>query len=959
MTSATTKDAPRIGKWLDLGEIPFRFDGRDYIGREGDAAASALLANGIRLVGRSVKYRRRRGLLSAGADEPNALLTLGNGADRIPNIQATRLMLSPGMELFSQNRWPSLNWDATAVIRLGGSFFGAGFYYKTFIWPSWRSFEPIIRRLAGLGKAPERSDLPFAERKHLVCDVVVAGAGPAGLSLALALVRAGKSVIICESAPQCGGELSFETATINGLLSDEWVRQTVKSLTDAGAQIFTETDLVSARPGFAVAHHEPGGFPGNGETLLHIHAGNVIFATGASEYPIAYTNNDLPGCMLSSAAETFSARYGVLPGKNVVIFGNNDRIYKSAVRLLDRGAKIAAIVDSRISTDCADRAALVELGIACYLGSAILSAVGKKTVTAAVMSKHMEQSEGQIIPCDTILSSGGWTPSANLHEPLNDSLELATCGAAKGCLILEEVMADSDRLACRLLATKVVEIDRQIVVADPAPNLEDFWRSVSDQSSEKSQFVDFQNDVTVADLRQSVMEGFSHIEHAKRYTTLGFGTDQGRTSKTTGSAIISEFSSVESPSAVSRPRRPYRSVSLSALSGWRAGEFLRPTRSTPMTDIHKKQNAVMQPTGLWMRPHYFPQNGNSAATAGPVEAQRVRSVGGITDASTLSKIEIAGPEAVAFIDRMCLTKASKLPEGRGKYAMLLREDGMVLDDGLMVRIAPERFLLMTSTGHAEMLLSHLEYWHAMEWRSRAVTLTDVSDCWAVIVLAGPRSRSAMDSLFGRHAQDQISAMKHMDYIEIDWQGKSVRILRASFSGEWAYEIYARPDTAPKIWEALLNQGYQPYGLEALDILRVEKGYFTGAEINGQTTPDDLGFGALLKFNPSCVGADLQNRAGLKENNRQKITGLRSREPEKKIFAGAQITRECDNIPIGHITSAANSPSLNSHIGLALISSDMQIAGVKLMARDPLRSLECSIELAPVCQFDATGERMKS
>lgn len=957
MTCSTRRRGTRLGN----EKVAFQFDGQTFEGFEGDTAASALLANGIRLFGRSVKYRRRRGLLAAGSEEPNALLTVGTSPELIPNAAATRIIIRDGLKLHSQNRWPSLEIDVASVLRLGSGFFGAGFYYKTFMWPSWRSYERIIRNLAGLGSAPTASNLAPAGHEHVSCDVLVAGGGPAGLTAALAAARAGAYVVLCESDAWCGGELEFETSNVNGRAGMQWVDETVQELIERKSRILLETTVICNDGSNIVAHREPGGLPGT-DVLYHIAAHASVNATGATERPIAFVNNDLPGVMLLGAAERYLACYGVAVGRRLVLFGNNDRLYPSALRLTAGGMEIAAIVDTRHHCSAPEKPKLESAGVTCLLGHAVVSAAGRREVQNATVASLSDVSRRREFVCDAVLVSGGWTSSTDSTslEPASNGNWHALCGAAAGIFSLPEIVTSAARIgghAARSTATPTVQIS---ACGDTEPDVVPFWRSPASRTEEKSQFVDLQNDVTVADLRQALTEGFVDIEHVKRYTTLGIGTEQGRTGGMLGAAIVAELRGVDSQHVrPSKPRQPYRPVSLSALSTWRTGGSLRPERHTPLHAWHIANNAAFQMAGLWLRPQYYRANGESAAEAGPIEAARVRKTGGIVDSSTLGKILVSGVDAAAFLDRLYLSRASTLKSGRAKYAVLLREDGMVLDDGLMLRVGENQFLLTTSTTHAGSILSHLEFWRDLEWGDAGVSLIDVTDAWGVIVAAGPQSRDKLIGVLGAEWQDRISGMAHMDFLSSDWRGHDLRVLRASFSGELAFEIHCRPTTANELWQTLAEAGLYPYGLEALDILRIEKGYLTGAELNGQTTPNDLGMNRMVALNPHCVGSDLLNRRGLNDQSRPRLVGLRSANTGARFLAGAQIT--ASNYlerAIGHVTSSAYSPALQTWIGLALVARSVPPEGTELVARDPLHDCDTVVQLAPVTQFDPSGERMK-
>ena len=981
----------RTGTRIQAQTLQFSFDGGQYRGQYGDTAASALLAHGVRLLGRSVKYRRPRGLLAVGPEEPNALLTVGTAPAVIPNVPAPQLLLRDGLVLRSQNRWPSLRFDLASLLQAGGGFFGAGFYYKTFIWPSWRRYENMIRHLAGLGEAPGAANLAPPSVEHLSCDVLIGGAGPAGLAAALAAARAGAKVVICEREPRIGGELEFETAEIDGRTAAGWIEAVTIELARRNVRLLTDTAVVAGSDGLVIAHgdSEPGGV--TGQALYRIRPQRFVIAMGAVERPIAFVDNDRPGVMLLGAAERLLARYGVAAANHPVIFGNHDRLYAAATRLVTAGIRVRAIVDSRPEALMGSRAAqaraeLVRAGVECLSGHAIIAAEGRVAVRGALIAPLTDA--GGLRPggprrfaCDAILVSGGWSPSvhAGLQERgtrrydddiaafvADDQPEWRlTAGAASGALALTDVVASGfaagDRAARAAgAASGVPALTGVVANGDDAPNLQPFWRSPASPSQEKRQFVDLQNDVTVADLRQALEEGFIDIEHIKRYTTLGVGTDQGRTGGALGAAIVAELKG-ETPSQVgaSRTRPPYHPVTLAALTAHRTGQRLRVTRRTPLHDRHQAHGGVLEPAGYWMRARFYRTNGADASTAGIAEAARVRAHGGVFDGSTLGKIEIAGTDAARFLDPLYLTKASTIKVARAKYMVNLREDGMVLDDGIVVRIAEDRYLATTSSGHAEHMLSHFEYHRDTQWSGADVALANVTEAWAVIVAAGPASRDALSTVLGGTWQEHLVRLSHMGFATGEWQGRTLRVLRASFSGELAFELHCRPDIAVALWQALVDAGLAPYGLEALDILRIEKGYLTGSELTGQTTPLDLGMENLVALGNPCIGRALLDRPALHETSRPRLVGLRAADGKASIQSGAQITTaDAPNRSLGYVTASAYSPALSEWVALALVARFCG-TGTLLVARDPLRSGNTQVRVTAPVHFDPNGERMKS
>jgi heterotetrameric sarcosine oxidase alpha subunit len=974
----------RTGTRLAPGVLSFTFDGRRYSAQVGDSAASALLANGVRLMGRSVKYRRVRGLLSAGPEEPNALFSVGTAPEVIPNVTAPQLVLRDGLVLRSQNRWPSLDFDIASVLQAGGGLLGAGFYYKTFIWPSWHSYEAIIRRLAGLGEAPGRCQLPPVAIEHSVCDVLVAGAGAAGLAAALAAARAGARVVLCEREPMCGGELEFESARINGQSAPDWIDSTLAELQALGVRVLTDTTLVAESCGELIAHVEPGGLPGH-NTMYHLRPREFIVAMGAVERPIAFCDNDRPGVMLLGAAERYLARYGVQVGAQLVLFANHERVYATAQRLMAGGMQVRAIVDTRrvheLSTDeelARLRESLRGQGVECLAGHAVTAAVGRHGVKAARIELLGGSAPVREIPCDTILVSGGWTPAVHAGLQQGGVAEYAAAigafvagdqppgrsaaGSANGLLELGAVLRDghaAGERAARGAGAAGASGTAPEGGGDASPALVACARAPAVRAAEKRQFIDLQNDVTVADLRTALAEGFCDIEHIKRYTALGVGTDQGRTGGLLGAAIVAELKG-ESIAEIgaSRNRPPYHPVTMRSIAGFHVGAAVKVTRRTPLHDWHAAHGGMLEPMGLWMRPRYYAANGLSAAAAAVVEARRVRSHGGIADGSTLGKIEIAGADAAAFLDFLYLTKASTIKIGRSKYMVNLREDGMVLDDGLVLRLATDRFIATTGSGHGTHMLSHFEHYRSTHWASRAVTITDVTETWAVIAAAGPLSRAVLERVLAGPWSATLARLKHMDFADGEFGGHELRLLRASFSGELAFELHCRPASAVMLWEALSAAGLAPYGIDALDILRVEKGYLISAELNGETTPLDLGMEAMVHLGNPCLGRELLERAAFHEPTRPRLVGLRALDGQAQFLAGAQLTAaDSATRPCGHVTSSVFSPTLGEWLGLALVARNLAIEGAILTARDPLRDSNTPVRIVPAAHFDPAGARM--
>jgi sarcosine oxidase subunit alpha len=856
------------------------------------------------------------------------------------------------MIITSQNRWPTLRYDISALLQLGGGFLGAGFYYKTFIWPSWSTYEGLIRRLAGLGPAPRVSQLPQPSVEHLTCDVLIAGGGPAGLAAARSAARAGARVVMCERDVTCGGELEFETATVDGVAGAAWITTTLNELRVRNVRVLTETAIVGGSGGLVIGLMQAGGMPAS-DALYRIRPKSLVIAMGSVERPIAFADNDRPGVMLLGAGERYLTRYGVRVGQDVVLFGNHDRLYAAAGRFLGRGVRVVAVVDTRAQLHAVAiqtlRAELVRAGVNCLLGHAVLGTVGRTVIAAVHVAPVASPDAARTFDCDALLVSGGWSPSihAGLHEGGTAAYAADTVsfnaaaqpswrivsGAANGKLELAEILSDGHAAgfaAARIAGAQADDPGPPPVgQADGAPNLEPFWRSPAPLAKEKRQFVDLQN--------------------------------QGRFSSVLGAAIIAELLGQTPPEVgIFRTRPPYQPVTLMALTGQRYAGHLRPTRRTALHDWHEAHGGVLEAADLWLRPRHYRANGDDAFSAGLAEAARVRAHGGIFDGSTLGKIEVAGVDAAAFLDRMYLNRATTLKVGRSKYMVALREDGMVLDDGILLRLADDRFIATTSSSHAQLVLSHFEFWRDTEWTSRRVTLSDVTEAWSVIVCAGPQSRSTLRALLGAEWGASLDGLLHMQFASSQWRGAALRVLRASFSGELAFELHCRAQIAVPLWEALVEGGLNPYGLEALDILRVEKGYLTGAELNGQTAPADLGFGRWLEADNPCVGRELLVRPAFLQTDRPILVGLRAADGSAKFLGGAQLTATDDKQHArGYVTSSVYSPELKQWIGLALLARDLAREGAIMLARDPLRGLETSVRVTPSVHFDPAGERVKA
>ncbi|MBZ8134011.1 sarcosine oxidase subunit alpha family protein [Afifella sp. IM 167] len=997
----------------------FTFDGSPVEAFAGDTIASALMASGRSIVARSFKYHRPRGIFSAGAEEPNALVTVGSGGEREPNVNAATRLAAPGLEVSGQNAWPSVDRDIGAVNQVFAPFFGAGFYYKTFIGPlrrSWMWYEPAIRRAAGMGSASLDPDPARYEKANVFADLLVVGAGPAGLAAALAAGRAGARVILAEAEPGPGGAIDLEEATIDGAPAAEWAAMASLELSEmANVRLMPRTHVWGYYDGGVLAALEDCG--GEGETRCRhwrIEARQVILATGACERPIVFSGNDRPGVMLASAGLAYVRRYGTAPGGSIVLFCNNDEAWRQAALLAEAGVKIAAIVDPRTEVPGTLAGPIAAKGIDIILSHVVAAAKGARRVEAAVIAPVGEaaraaeaaridrpagEAEGESVPpaspggvfeiaADTILVSGGHTPIINLAsqaggppvwreeiaafvpgEPRQDWI---AAGAMTGAPTLEIAVnqgAEAGTLAANALGFNAVakELAVQIQIQGLRTSIQDggllplFEVEPVGEKPDKA-FVDLQHDVTADDVRLAGREGFVEAEHLKRYTTLGMANDQGRTSAINGLAILAGERQMPIPAVgTTRFRPPLAPVPLGAIVGRERGHHMRPIRRSPLHHAHLEAGAEMMHAGLWLRPRVYAHKGEGLFAAYTREARHVRAKVGIADVSTLGKIEVAGPDAGTFLDRVYTNTFSTLPVGKARYGLMLREDGFVFDDGTAWRLAEDRYLVTTTTAKAAEVMMHMEFLLAAVWPELKTTLASVSDQYAGIAVAGPRSRALLARLVDGTPMDR-EAFPFMGVRQASIAGVPALIARLSFSGENAYEVYVGADCGPFLWSELLRQGADlevaPYGLEAMGTLRIEKGHVAGPELNGRVSAHDLGLGKLLSKKKPFVGKPLALRPALSEEGRMELVGLLA--TDAAFRSGAHLvagTEEAPGASEGHVTSVTYSPELRNHIGLAMLKGGRKRHGQTLFAADPIRGAHCRVEIVSPHFVDPQGERL--
>ncbi|MDP3978211.1 MAG: sarcosine oxidase subunit alpha [Pseudomonas sp.] len=984
--------------------LNFSFNGQTYQGYVGDTLAAALLANGVDVVGRSFKYSRPRGIVAAGAEEPNAVLQIGSTeAAQIPNVRATQQALYPGLVANSVSGWPSVNTDLMGILgKVGGQMMPPGFYYKTFMYPQnlWLTYEKYIRKAAGLGRAPKENDPDSYDYLNQHCDVLVVGGGAAGLAAALAAGRSGARVILADEQEEFGGSLLSTRETLDGKPASDWAAKAIAELEKMAEVTLLPRATVNGYHdhNFLTIHQRLTDHLGEvapmGQVRQRMHrvrAKRVILATGAHERPLVYANNDVPGNMLADAVSTYVRRYGVAPGRQLVLSTTNDYAYRVVLDWLDAGQQVVAVADARTNP----RGAWVEearkRGVRILTGSAVVEARGSKRVNAARicaidLKSHKVVSPGEVIDCDLIVSSGGYSPVVHLASHLGgkptwqedilafvpgEGLQKRLCaGAVNGVFTLGDGLADGFEAG----AKAAVEAGFKPVTGslpkvekrheEPAVAL---FQVPHDKSTARApkQFVDLQNDVTAAGIELATREGFESVEHVKRYTALGFGTDQGKLGNINGLAIAARSLGISIPEMGTTMFRPnYTPVTFGALAGRNCGPLFDAKRYTAMHAWHLQNGAEFEDVGQWKRPWYFPKNGEDLHAAVARECLAVRNAVGILDASTLGKIDIQGPDAREFLNRVYTNAWTKLDVGKARYGLMCKEDGMVFDDGVTACLADNHFLMTTTTGGAARVLEWLEIYHQTEWPELKVYFTSVTDHWATMTLSGPNSRKLLAEVTDIDLDKDT--FPFMTWKEGQVGGVPARVFRISFTGELSYEVNIQADYALAVWEKLIaagkKHGLTPYGTETMHVLRAEKGFIiVGQDTDGSVTPDDLGMGWCVgRSKPfSWIGWRGMNREDCLKAERKQLVGLKPLDPSKVLPEGAQLVFDPKQaIPmtmVGHVTSSYMSSALNYSLAMALVKGGLKRIGERVFA--PLVDgsvIEAEI-VSPVF-YDPKGDR---
>ena len=962
----------------------FQFNEQWMSGHAGDTLASALLANGQTLVGRSFKYHRPRGIFTAGSEEPNALVQLRKGAHQEPNTRATVVELFDRLYATSQNHRGSLEYDLLAVNDLVSPFLSAGFYYKTFMWPKafWEKvYEPIIRSAAGLGRLSMQEDPDKYDKGFVHCDLLVIGAGPAGLMAALTAARSGARVILADEDFLPGGRLNAETLEVDGMAGADWAARTVAELSAMdNVRVMTRTTVYGAYDHGTYGALErctdhladSGGKPR--QVLWRIYSKRAVLAAGATERPIAFGNNDRPGVMLAGAVRTYVNRFGVTPGHEVAVFTNNDDGWRTAADMARKGVHVVAIIDSR------DKDAVCDVpGARHYRGEAVMDTVGRKGL------KSITLTSGKVIPVDTLAVSGGWNPNVHLtcHQrgrpEWRDDLSafvpggelpvgMAVAGAGNGAMTLAAALAEGQAQATAQLeglGLDVASVDLPKAEDEPR-DCAAFWHV---KDSRKRAWVDLQNDVTVKDVKLASTEGFRSVELLKRYTTMGMATDQGKTSNIAGLAILAEAAGKTIPevgTTIFRP--PFTPVPMGALAGRARGKDFRPYRLTPSHKWAEENGASFVTVGNWLRAEWYTRDGEKGwRDSVDREAKMTRESVGICDVTTLGKIDIQGKDAGAFLDKVYSNTFSTLPVGKVRYGLMLREDGICYDDGTTARMGEDHYVMTTTTANAVLVFRRLEFARQCLWPNMDVHLISTTDGWAQFAVAGPNSRSLLRKVVDAEHDLSNEAFPFMGCGKVTvCGGMPARLFRISFSGELAYEIAVPARYGNSMMDVLVTAGEEfnavPYGTEALGVMRIEKGHATGNELNGQTTAHNIGLGKMVSQKKECIGNVLSQRPEMIRDDAIRLMGFRPVDHSKKLIAGshflnkhAPATMENDQ---GWMTSVAYSPNLGHSIGLGFIKNGHNRKGEVVRAVSPVHGVEMDVEIVSSHFVDPEGERLR-
>ncbi len=961
--------------------VAFTFDGSSVTGYAGDTVASALLAKDIRLVGRSFKYHRPRGVLTAGSEEPNALVQVGRGDAMEPNVRATMQEVFDGLTVTSQNHVGPLHRDLMAVNDLAWPFLGAGFYYKTFMWPRrfWEGlYEPLIRRAAGLGRMTRKASPEESERAFGFCDLLVIGSGPAGLMAALTAARAGADVILAEESAECGGRLLADGEEIGGRPAHVWVAETLEALRETGrVRVMTRTSVAGVYDGLTfgalerVGRHLPGAPDLPRDCFWRIRAKAAVLAAGALERPIAFPSNDRPGIMLASAVRTYLNRYGVAPGRKLALFATNDDAHRTAADWQEAGLDVTAVIDSREGVTPRGDYRLFE-------GAKVVGTRGRLGLRRITVQTRRGPEE---IEADCLAMAGGWNPSVHLTchlgaRPVWDETRAAflpapdavpgliPAGACNGAFSTAACLREGHEAGKAALKALGLKAGRATLpkASDDAGGSAALWLV----EGKGRAWLDFANDVTTKDVKLAAQEGFASVEHMKRYTTQGMAPDQGKSSNIGALAILADATGRGIPeTGTTTYRPPFVPVPIAALGAGAEGKGFAPERRTTSDAAARDRGAPMIEAGLWYRPSYFPQPGETHwRQSCDREVRIVREAVGVVDVSTLGKIDIQGPDAAAFLDFVYANTFSTLKPGRVRYGLMLREDGHVMDDGTTARLGEQHFVTTTTTAAAGQVMQHLEFVHQCLRPDLDVRFVSVTEQWAQFSVAGPRARNLLNSVLDNSIDDASFPFMACGAVRV--HGIAGRLFRISFSGEHAYEVAVPARYGAALYRDLVARaetlGGGAYGMEALNVLRIEKGFITHAEIHGRVTADDIGMGRMVSAKKDCIGKAASQRPGLSGPAREQLVGLRPKDPAAELLAGAHLFRADDAATRvndqGYLTSACWSPTVESFIGLGFLLNGRARHGETVRMVDHLRKAEALCEVCAPVFIDPEGGRAR-
>ncbi|MDA7552180.1 sarcosine oxidase subunit alpha family protein [Candidatus Pelagibacter sp.] len=991
-------------KYVDeTTNVLFKFNGKKYYGFKGDTLASALLANGIHLVGRSFKYHRPRGIMTAGSEEPNAIVQVGNDkAITEPNVRATEVEIHDGLEATSQNCWPSVNFDIGGINNLISPLLPAGFYYKTFMWPAsfWEKYEYFIRHSAGLGKSPTKPDTDIYDHKYIHCDVLIIGAGIAGIIAAKTSAQNNFKTLLLDEKAEIGGTTIYQNSEnfkINNKVSSNWLNNEINELKKLNnLEIKTRTSVAAyhgynyllARENLTDHLSKYEKINKVRQRLLKIRAKKVIVATGSLERPLVFNNNDRPGIMLSSAIKKYTDYYGVVCGKKNIFFTNNDTAYEAAISLTKKGIKVQAIIDIRESSESSIVTEAKNLGIKIYWSHTVIDTHGYKKlkqISIMELSKDGQSTVGSktIIDCDCLGVAGGWTPAVHLFTQSGGKLkfrnldqvfipnkypsEQISIGSCNGDFELDEIFKNSSKILKKFLNLDKIEYENISVVNSKEISKKNIWLLPSDKAIGKTKpFVDYQNDATAKDIKLALREGFRSIEHVKRYTTTGMGTDQGKLGNMHALGIIADTAGVKMDElGTTTFRPPYTPLTFGTIVGRNVGEYFDVFRRTPMNDWHIENKAEFENVGQWKRAWYYPKNKETMHEAVQRESLAARVSAGILDASTLGKIDIQGSDASEFLNRVYTNAWSKLEIGKCRYGLMLNEDGMVYDDGVTTRLSENHYIMTTTTGGAANVLGKLEDYLQTEWPELDVYLTSVTDHFATASICGPNSKKILSKLIPNLDLSDKN-FPHMSYKKAQVGKIKCRIMRISFTGEHTYEINVQSNYGNSLWKLCMEAGKEfnitPYGTEAMHLLRAEKGFIiVGQDTDGTMTPIDLQMDWIVsKKKYDFIGKRSLYRSDTMRQDRKQLVGLKTDDPKEVLEEGSQIVSELNKSPIemlGHVTSSYYSPNLKRSIALAVVKGGKNMLGKKLFI--PMEDRTINVKIVDAVFLDKENKRLNA